>query len=117
MPPPSGNGRRRPGTTRASKRARQRQLLELVAQQPVTAQHELVTLLGARGFDVTQATVSRDITELGLVKVSNAAGHVYAAPADVGRAGAGQRDQRLRRVLSDYPISIGRSGLILLLVS
>ena len=88
-----------------------------MAQQPVTAQHELVALLGKRGFDVTQATVSRDITELGLVKVSNAAGHVYAAPADVGRAGRRQDDQRLRRVLSDYPISIGRSGLVLLLIS
>jgi transcriptional regulator of arginine metabolism len=113
----SGNGRRRPASTRASKRERQRQLLQLVAQRPVAAQHELVALLGERGFDVTQATVSRDINELGLVKVSNAAGHVYAAASDVGRSDGRHDDLRLRRVLSDYPITIGRSGLILLLIS
>jgi transcriptional regulator of arginine metabolism len=117
MPTPSGNGRRKTRTTRASKRERQRQVLQLVAQRPVTAQHELVALLGERGFEVTQATVSRDISELGLVKVSNAAGHVYAAPSDVGRADGLRDDVRLRRVLSDYPITIGRSGLILLLIS
>jgi transcriptional regulator of arginine metabolism len=117
MPSPSGNGRRRPGTTRASKRERQRQLLQLVAQRPVAAQHELVTLLGERGFDVTQATVSRDISALGLVKVSKAAGHVYAAPSDVVRGDGRHDDLRLRRVLSDYPVTIGRSGLILLLIS
>jgi transcriptional regulator of arginine metabolism len=108
---------RRPGTTRASKRERQRQLLQLVAQHPVGAQHELVALLGERGFEVTQATVSRDITELGLVKVANAAGHAYVAPDLAARTDERIADQRLRRVLSDYPVRLGRSGLVLLVIS
>ena len=116
MPSPSDIGRPKPGTTRASKRERQRHVLELVAQHPVTAQHELVALLGERGIEVTQPTVSRDISELGLVKVADGVGHVYAARSDVVRADRSD-DRRLRRVLSDYPVRIGRSGLILLLIS
>jgi transcriptional regulator of arginine metabolism len=109
--------RRKASATRASKRERQRQVLALVAQRPVTAQHELVALLGERGFSVTQATVSRDIGELGLVKVARADGHVYAAPTELGGRDRRPDDERLRRVLSDYPVTVGRSGLILLLVS
>jgi transcriptional regulator of arginine metabolism len=48
---------------------RQRAILTLVATRPVHSQDELVALLERQGFDVTQATVSRDIKELGLVKV------------------------------------------------
>ena len=109
--------RRRSGTTRASKRERQREILRLVERRPVSAQHELVALLGEQGFAVTQATVSRDISELGLVKVAHPSGHIYAAPSSIGRPDARIADQRLRRVLSDYPIRVGRSGLILLLIS
>jgi transcriptional regulator of arginine metabolism len=92
-------------------------VLRLVEQRPVSAQHELVALLGEQGFAVTQATVSRDISELGLVKVAHPGGHVYAAPSSLGRTESRADDQRLRRVLADYPVTIGRSGLILLLIS
>lgn len=51
------------------KERRQRAILTLVATRPVHSQEELVSLLDRQGFDVTQATVSRDIKELGLVKV------------------------------------------------
>jgi len=53
-----------------SKRTRQNTLLELVEQQPYHNQDELRRALARRGFDVTQATLSRDIHELGLVKTS-----------------------------------------------
>lgn len=107
----------RPSSTRALKRARQRVLRELVSSQAVSSQHELVDLLSARGFDVTQATVSRDITELGLVKVAYDGQHIYAWPADLAAIPPADSDERLRRVLGDYPIHIGRSGLTLLLVT
>ncbi|MCR4400335.1 MAG: arginine repressor, partial [Syntrophomonadaceae bacterium] len=45
-------------------------ILEIVANERVATQEELCALLRARGFEVTQATVSRDIKELKLVKVS-----------------------------------------------
>jgi transcriptional regulator of arginine metabolism len=48
---------------------RQRAILTLVATRPVHSQDELVSLLERQGFEVTQATVSRDIKELGLAKV------------------------------------------------
>lgn len=51
------------------KERRQRAILTLVATRPIHSQEELVSLLQRQGFDVTQATVSRDIKELGLTKV------------------------------------------------
>ncbi len=48
---------------------RHRAILTLVATRPVHSQDELVALLQSKGFIVTQATVSRDIKELGLAKV------------------------------------------------
>lgn len=54
-----------------SKRTRQNTLLEVVQQQPYRNQDELRRALARRGFDVTQATLSRDIHELGLVKTSD----------------------------------------------
>ncbi len=107
----------RPLSSRAQKRQRQRMLRELVSSQAVSSQHELVDLLAAQGFDVTQATVSRDITELGLVKVAYDGRHIYAWPADLAAIPAADSDERLRRVLADYPVHIGRSGLTLLLIT
>ncbi len=51
------------------KERRHRAILTLVATRPVHSQEQLVALLERQGFDVTQATISRDIKELGLVKV------------------------------------------------
>ncbi len=98
----------------AGKRVRQQLILELVARHPVRNQDELVELLASRGFAVTQATVSRDISELGLVKAPRPEGHVYVAPSALGRDQAAT-DARLERVLAATPVTIGRSGLTLLL--
>jgi transcriptional regulator of arginine metabolism len=51
-----------------AKRERQRLIRDLVAGESIGSQQELVDRLNAHGFGVTQATVSRDIAELGLVK-------------------------------------------------
>jgi transcriptional regulator of arginine metabolism len=98
-----------------AKRLRQRAIRQLVASRPVTSQRELVDALGAQGFDVTQATVSRDIAELGLYKAPRGGAHVYVAPDDAPPAAPPARDDRLRRILEDVPITVGRSGLILVL--
>jgi transcriptional regulator of arginine metabolism len=123
------------------KQDRQRAIRELVARTPIASQDELVLALAARGFEVTQATVSRDIAELGLVKVGRGDRHVYIAPEDLAPAasatpaavpangsspatspaalpanGLSPADDRLRRILSDVPVRVRRSGLILLLV-
>jgi len=105
-----------PRTNRVLRRDRQRHLREIVSRYPVSSQHEIVERLAERGFAVTQATVSRDIAELGLVKVTRAGRHAYAFPEDIAPV-AQQGDESLRRVLQDLPVTVGRSGLIVLLVA
>ncbi len=98
----------------SERRDRQRAIREIVARTPVSSQRELAALLRGRGFDVTQATVSRDITELGLAKIARGDRHVYVAPEDLAPS-AGTTDEHLARILADIPVTIGRSGLILVL--
>ena len=97
------------------KQLRQRTIRQLVAGRPIGSQRELVEELSAQGFVVTQATVSRDIADLGLMKAPRADGHVYVAPEDLAAPAAPASDERLRRILADVPITVGRSGLILVL--
>jgi transcriptional regulator of arginine metabolism len=100
----------------AAKRERQRTIRQLIATEPIGSQHELASRLIDRGFAVTQATVSRDIADLGLVKVPRDDGHIYVATDSVVPAPAPRvSDERLRRILGDIPVTIGRSGLILVL--
>jgi transcriptional regulator of arginine metabolism len=77
------------------------------------SQREVVDALTEQGFEVTQATVSRDINELGLHKAARADGHIYVVPEDA--PATPPSDERLRRILSDIPVRIGRSGLTLVL--
>jgi transcriptional regulator of arginine metabolism len=66
--------------TDGSKRERQRQILALVGGGTVPSQEELRRRLGQRGVRVTQATLSRDLRELGLVKTPTG----YALPSAIG---------------------------------
>jgi transcriptional regulator of arginine metabolism len=117
----------------ATRAARRRAILDLVAGRLIGSQEELAALLRQRGFTVTQATVSRDIADLGLVKAPRGDHHAYVSPRELaaapGQPAAGERaagipagarssgEARLRRILADYPVRVGRSGLILVLVS
>lgn len=56
------------------KAKRHAKILEMIARQPIDTQEDLLRNLKKEGFNVTQATVSRDIKELHLVKVMNADG-------------------------------------------
>jgi transcriptional regulator of arginine metabolism len=95
---------------------RQRAIRELIARVPVSSQGQLVRELAGRGIRATQATVSRDITDLGLVKVARGGRHVYLAREDLAPTPrAVSSEERLRRILADIPVTVGRSGLILVL--
>ncbi len=98
----------------AAKRERQRTIRDIISAEPIGSQQELAERLTRRGFAVTQATVSRDIADLGLVKVARDAGHRYVATQDVAAAPPRISDERLRRILADIPVTIGRSGLVVL---
>lgn len=67
--------------SRLSKVQRQRRIAELLADEAVTSQEHLAELLAAAGIAVTQATVSRDLEDLGAVKVRVGGGaSLYAIP-------------------------------------
>ncbi len=84
----------------ADRTQRRRLIRDLVAAHEVTAQSELVTLLGQQGVEATQATVSRDLEELGIVKYRGADGRTaYALPDDGGLA------QMLRQFASTIDFS------------
>ena len=97
------------------KRARQRAVKEIVAREPIGSQAELAQRLSSRGYEVTQATVSRDVAELGLVKLPRPAGYAYVSPEDLAAPPDPPSDERLRRILSDVPVTVGRSGLVVVL--
>ena len=59
--------------------SRQNKILELISNNEIETQDKLATMLKQEGFDVTQATISRDIKELQLIKVlSNSGRYKYA---------------------------------------
>jgi transcriptional regulator of arginine metabolism len=95
-------------------RARDRLILGIIARRPIATQDDLVQALRAAGIRVTQATVSRDIRRLGLVKVPAGGGaYRYQAPA-APRPQGREIEARLRRAFDDYVDSVDEgSGLIL----
>jgi len=72
-----------------NRRERQAVILRLVQEQAISTQSELADALHAAGHDVVQTTVSRDVAELGLVKVRAPSGRLIYAPP-----GAGDLDRR-----------------------
>ncbi|HEU5453692.1 MAG TPA: ArgR family transcriptional regulator, partial [Terriglobales bacterium] len=60
------------------KRLRHHRILELVSREPLATQEDLVKRLAREGLHITQATLSRDIRELGLVKTADG----YAVPGE-----------------------------------
>lgn len=94
------------------KQLRQQAIRDLLDAHPVRTQHELAAALRERGFRATQATISRDVSELGLVKVSRAGVQAYALPSRADGAETSGED-RLRQLLHELPIEIKQAGLLL----
>ncbi|MBE5815416.1 MAG: arginine repressor [Clostridiales bacterium] len=85
------------------KSSRQVAILEIINNQTVETQEELAEELGKRGFRVTQATVSRDIKEMKLIKVQAAGGSYRYALADNADSSI---SERLIRMFSDTVLSM-----------
>jgi transcriptional regulator of arginine metabolism len=64
----------------AHRRERHGAILKLIRERPISTQSELADALHAAGYDAVQTTVSRDVSELGLVKVRAASGRLVYAP-------------------------------------
>jgi transcriptional regulator of arginine metabolism len=90
-----------------TKHERQSRLLALIESQAISTQEELVEALVSSGLAVTQATVSRDIKELGIVKVTVGGGSQKYVPMDrTGEVSAG----RLRKVFAEAAVSCDSAG-------
>jgi transcriptional regulator of arginine metabolism len=92
-----------------SKHQRQHRITMLIEQQAVTSQSQLVDLLAAGGVETTQATVSRDLDEIGAVKVRAPGGDsIYAVPElPKDRVTPGDH---LRRVLGEWVVDVAASA-------
>ena len=92
---------------------RQARIVALVSSRPVHSQAELAALLADDGIDVTQGTLSRDLEELGAVKLRGADGGIgmYVVPEDGSpvRGVLGGTD-RLSRLLGELLVDIDASG-------
>ena len=96
------------------KQLRQRAIRDLVEQRPIRTQQELAAALRERGFRTTQATISRDVAELGLVKVARDGTRAYAIPPRLREADA-SGEERVRLLMHDVPVEIRDAGSILVL--
>ncbi len=97
-----------------SKAQRQHKIAGLLAQHSVTSQGQLVDLLADHDVVATQATVSRDLEDLGAIKVRVPGGEtVYAIPELPTEQVA--PEDHLRRVLSDWVVEVGCSHNIVVL--
>jgi transcriptional regulator of arginine metabolism len=90
------------------KKTRQSKILELISQYEIETQEELAKQLANAGFQVTQATVSRDIRELSLTKVTGQNGRPKYAVMGYGSdlAKANTYSDRYARVLQDGMVSM-----------
>ena len=99
-----------PETTRAGRQAR---IVAILSSASISSQNELAARLAGEGIDVTQATLSRDLEELGAVKLRGADGGVgvYIVPEDGSpvRGVSGGTD-RMSRLLGELLVSTDASG-------
>ncbi|MEY2448428.1 MAG: transcriptional regulator of arginine metabolism [Acidimicrobiaceae bacterium] len=102
------------GAQRLAKQQRQHRIAGLLERNAVTSQGQLVQLLTADGVVATQATVSRDLDEMGAIKVRAAGGDsVYAIP-DLPKEQRTPEDH-LRRVLGDWVVDVDHSHHLVVL--
>lgn len=93
---------------RLSRAARQHRIIQILEKAPVSSQAQLVDMLAEAGVEATQATVSRDLEEIGAVKVRAAGGDsVYAVP-DLPKNRVAP-EEHLRRVLGDWVVEVTSS--------
>lgn len=96
------------------KQLRQRAIRDLIVQRSIRTQQELAGALREQGFRATQATISRDVAELGLVKQARDGTPSYALreqPAEVDPTG----EERLRALFRDLPVDVREAGTLLVL--
>jgi transcriptional regulator of arginine metabolism len=92
---------------------RQKAIADLIRAELLGSQEEVTARLGAIGFSVTQATVSRDLDQIGAVKVKRGGALAYALPDQLG--GNDWAAARLQRILAEWVLSIEAAGNLLIM--
>lgn len=87
-------------------------IMDIISNQRIATQEELCEALKLSGFDVTQATVSRDIKELQLIKIPDENGYRYALPSSTPLRSS---QERMRRAFADSVVNIDYSGNIVVI--
>ena len=99
---------------RLAKPQRQHRVARILEAYPVASQGQLVDLLAAEGVVATQATVSRDLEDLGAVKARLPGGDlVYVIPEQARDRPA--PEEHLKRVLGDWVVEVAHSGNLVIL--
>ena len=93
----------------STKQQRQQIITRLIAQENVCSQPHLQEMLKDQGIEATQATISRDLEELGAVKIRVAGGDSIYAIAECAPARVAPSDQ-LRRVMAEWVAEVTSSG-------
>ena len=87
-------------------------ILQLIEQEQIETQEELVARLQEKGYDITQATVSRDIKELHLIKVQTGDGHYKYATVDQAES---RMMDRFIRMFAQSVLSIASAGNLIII--
>ena len=101
-------------TNRLTKNQRQHRITRLLETQAVTSQGQLVALLAVQGIEATQTTVSRDLEDLGAVKVRLPGGETAYALPELPVHQLAPEDH-LRRVLGEWVVEVAHSGDLVVL--
>ncbi|WP_018155213.1 arginine repressor [Demetria terragena] len=99
--------------------ARHQLIADIIQRESVHSQVELLNRLANEGVEVTQATLSRDLGEIGAEKVRHGRRLIYAVPSDgperemrSGADGLTNSDSRLRRVLTELLVDAESNGQV-----
>ena len=93
------------------KNARHFAIREILSNERIATQDDLCKALKKKGFQITQATISRDIKELQLVKVADAIGYRYGLP-ESAKLGV---QERMKRIFKDAVLSIAHNDTLIVI--
>ncbi|HYW16694.1 MAG TPA: arginine repressor [Allosphingosinicella sp.] len=96
-----------------SRLRRQKAIADLIRSEPLGSQEEVTARLGTMGHSVTQATVSRDLDQMGAVKVKRGGALSYALPDQLGDNDWAAT--RLQRLLREWVLSVEAAGNLLVI--
>lgn len=98
-----------------SKAARQGRIVELLTRTAIRSQTELAEVLAGEGFVVSQGTLSKDLVDIGAIRIRAASGELTYAVRDVEAADAGRARVRLTRLAGELLLSAEASANLVVL--